>query len=263
MYSGVYAIPAIYVGVKGVFTHTVPVDAYRGAGRPEAAYALERLVDFAARRLGVAPEELRRRNFIRPEAMPYATPLGLVYDSGDFARNMEDALAAADIAGFAARRAAAAARGRYPRAGPRRLYRAIGLSARRIRRVALRPERQSDDADGHAILGAGAPDRLRPARRRKARPAARPDPRAAGRHRGDRLRPRHRRLALVAGRRRLGRCRRAKADRQGQADRRASAGSGRGRHRLRRRRLSHRRHRPRGRDRGGGARRVQPGATAR
>ena len=113
MFSGVYAIPAISVAVKGVFTHTVPVDAYRGAGRPEAAYALERLIDYAARRLGVAPDELRRRNFIRPEAMPYATPLGLVYDSGDFARNMDDALAAADIAGFSARRAEATARGRY------------------------------------------------------------------------------------------------------------------------------------------------------
>ena len=113
MYSGVYAIPAIAVAVKGVYTHTVPVDAYRGAGRPEAAYALERLIDFAARRLNVAPQELRRRNFIRPEAMPYPTPLGLVYDSGDFARNLEDALVAADAAGFAARRAASARRGRY------------------------------------------------------------------------------------------------------------------------------------------------------
>jgi carbon-monoxide dehydrogenase large subunit len=113
MFSGVYAIPAIRVEVKGVFTHTVPVDAYRGAGRPEAAYAIERLIDVAARRLGVTPAELRRRNFIRPEAMPYATPLGLVYDSGDFARNMEDALAAADVAGFAARRDEARERGRY------------------------------------------------------------------------------------------------------------------------------------------------------
>jgi carbon-monoxide dehydrogenase large subunit len=113
MHSGVYRIPAIHVGVKGVFTHTVPVDAYRGAGRPEAAYALERLFDVAARRLGVAPDELRRRNFIAPAAMPYATPLGLTYDSGDFARNMQDALAAADFAGFAARKAASRARGRY------------------------------------------------------------------------------------------------------------------------------------------------------
>jgi aerobic carbon-monoxide dehydrogenase large subunit len=113
MFSGVYAIPAIHVAVKGVFTHTVPVDAYRGAGRPEATYAIERLIAFAARRLGVAPQELRRRNFIRPEAMPYTTPLGLVYDSGDFGRNMVDALAAADATGFPARRAASLSRGRY------------------------------------------------------------------------------------------------------------------------------------------------------
>src|SRR5438132_306941 len=77
MHSGVYAIPAIHVGVKGVFTNTVPVDAYRGAGRPEAAYAIERLIDYAARHLGVTPQELRRRNFIKPEAMPYQTALGL------------------------------------------------------------------------------------------------------------------------------------------------------------------------------------------
>jgi carbon-monoxide dehydrogenase large subunit len=113
MYSGVYAIPAIHVAVKGVFTNTVPVDAYRGAGRPEAAYALERLIDVAARRLGIAADELRRRNFIQPAAMPHTTPLGLVYDSGDFARNMTDALAAADAAGFAARRAEARAGGHY------------------------------------------------------------------------------------------------------------------------------------------------------
>jgi carbon-monoxide dehydrogenase large subunit len=113
MHSGVYAIPAIHVGVKGVFTNTVPVDAYRGAGRPEAAYAIERLIDYAARRLGVAPQELRQRNFIKPEAMPYTTPLGLNYDSGEFARNLDQALASADLAGFAARRAAARGRGRY------------------------------------------------------------------------------------------------------------------------------------------------------
>jgi carbon-monoxide dehydrogenase large subunit len=113
MHSGVYAIPAIHVGVKGVFTHTTPVDAYRGAGRPEAAYAVERLIDYAARRLGVPSQELRRRNFIKPEAMPYKTALGLNYDSGEFARNMDQALAAADLTGFPARRAEARARGRH------------------------------------------------------------------------------------------------------------------------------------------------------
>jgi len=113
MHSGVYRIPAIRVAVKGAFTHTVPVDAYRGAGRPEAAYALERLVDFAARELGVEPQELRRRNLVPATAMPYATPLGLTYDSGDFARNLDQALNSADLAGFPARRAAAKARGHY------------------------------------------------------------------------------------------------------------------------------------------------------
>ena len=113
MHSGVYAIPAIHVGVKGVFTNTTPVDAYRGAGRPEAAYAIERLIDYAARHVGVPPEELRRRNFIEPEAMPYQTPLGLNYDSGEFVRNMDQALTAADLAGFPSRRAEARGRGRY------------------------------------------------------------------------------------------------------------------------------------------------------
>jgi carbon-monoxide dehydrogenase large subunit len=113
MHSGVYRIPAIHVRVRGVFTNTVPVDAYRGAGRPEAAYALERLFDLAAHRVGVTPAELRRRNFIAPAAMPYATPLGLTYDSGDFARNMVDALATADAEGFAWRRGQSRAKGRY------------------------------------------------------------------------------------------------------------------------------------------------------
>ncbi|HEV2302320.1 MAG TPA: xanthine dehydrogenase family protein molybdopterin-binding subunit [Stellaceae bacterium] len=111
MLSGVYHLPAIHVRIKGVYTNTVPVDAYRGAGRPEAAYALERLVDAAARQLGVPAAELRRRNFVRPGAMPYKTALGLTYDSGNFARNMEDALADAQAKGLAARKAASVAAG--------------------------------------------------------------------------------------------------------------------------------------------------------
>ena len=176
--------------------------------------------------------------------MPHTTPLGLTYDSGDFARNLDDALAAADAAGFpgAARRGAEP--GPLSRARARGLYRAIRLPARRIRRSALRPVRHADAPDGHAILGPGASDRLCPARRREARPAARKDPRAAGRHRCDRVRPRHRRLALAAGRRRgAGPCRR-QADRQGQEDRRAHVRSRRGRYRLRGRRLHDCRHRP-------------------
>lgn len=112
MLAGVYATPAIHVRVRGVMTNTAPVDAYRGAGRPEAAYLVERMVDCAARQLGLTPDEIRRRNFIPPDAMPFRTPLGNTYDSGDFARNMDDAMARARWADFPARRSEAAARGR-------------------------------------------------------------------------------------------------------------------------------------------------------
>jgi carbon-monoxide dehydrogenase large subunit len=112
MHAGVYSMPAAYVDVKCAYTNTVPVDAYRGAGRPEAAYILERLVDHAASQVGLSAAELRRRNFIKPEQMPFTTALGLTYDSGDFARNMEDALKAADVAGFPARKAASKAKGK-------------------------------------------------------------------------------------------------------------------------------------------------------
>ncbi|MGY6632467.1 MAG: xanthine dehydrogenase family protein molybdopterin-binding subunit [Alkalilacustris sp.] len=110
--TGVYDIPAAHVTATGIFTNTTQVDAYRGAGRPEAIYTLERTMDHAARVLGVAPAELRRRNFIRPAQMPYATASGECYDTGDFARVLTRAEAEADVAGFAARRAEAAARGR-------------------------------------------------------------------------------------------------------------------------------------------------------
>jgi aerobic carbon-monoxide dehydrogenase large subunit len=104
MLSGVYKIPSIQLTIKGTLTNTVPVDAYRGAGRPEAIYLLERLVDVAARELGLAPEELRRRNFIQSAEMPYQTPVESRYDSGDFAALMERAMQQADWAGFAGRK---------------------------------------------------------------------------------------------------------------------------------------------------------------
>ena len=110
--SGTYRIPAIRLEIKGVLTNTVPVDAYRGAGRPEAIYLVERTIDAAARELGMAPDELRRRNFVAPQEMPYQTPVESRYDSGDFAALMADALKRADWAGFPARRDAAAKQGR-------------------------------------------------------------------------------------------------------------------------------------------------------
>jgi carbon-monoxide dehydrogenase large subunit len=107
--AGQYRTPAIYAEVTGVFTNTAPVDAYRGAGRPEATYVVERLVETAARELGIDPAELRRRNFIRE--FPYATPVGLTYDTGDFEATLTSAIELADVAGFAARRAASEAQG--------------------------------------------------------------------------------------------------------------------------------------------------------
>jgi carbon-monoxide dehydrogenase large subunit len=111
MLSGVYRIPAAYAEVKCLFTNTVPVDAYRGAGRPEGAYIVERLIDRAARDLGLTPDAFRRRNFVRPQELPYATATGLTYDSGDFERLLDRALEAADWAGFEARRQEAGGRG--------------------------------------------------------------------------------------------------------------------------------------------------------
>jgi carbon-monoxide dehydrogenase large subunit len=112
MATGVYDIPAAHVRLRGVYTNTVPVDAYRGAGRPEASYLIERLVDAAARELGVAPDALRKRNFIKPKAMPYTTPVGKTYDSGDFAGTMTRALELADWGGFKKRAAQSKRAGR-------------------------------------------------------------------------------------------------------------------------------------------------------
>ena len=107
--AGQYKTPAIYAEVKAVFTNTSPVDAYRGAGRPEATYVVERLVETAARDMQMDPAEIRRRNFITQ--FPYATPVGLTYDTGDYAAHLDKALQIADVAGFAARRAASEAKG--------------------------------------------------------------------------------------------------------------------------------------------------------
>ena len=110
--AGVYRTPAIHADVTGVFTNTNPMRAYRGNGRPEYAYVIERMVDLAAAELRIDPVELRRRNLIPPEAMPFKTGLTFTFDCGEFRRGMDLALGFADHAGFAARRAEARKRGR-------------------------------------------------------------------------------------------------------------------------------------------------------
>jgi len=110
--TGLYDFAAAYIEVHGVFSNTIWVDAYRGAGRPEASYIIERLVDTAARDLGIDPAELRRRNLVPAAKMPYTSAFGTTYDSGDFAANLEDALKLADLDGFARRRFESESRGK-------------------------------------------------------------------------------------------------------------------------------------------------------
>ncbi|MDR3515790.1 MAG: xanthine dehydrogenase family protein molybdopterin-binding subunit [Azospirillaceae bacterium] len=130
--AGQYATPAIYAEVRAVFTHTVPVDAYRGAGRPEACYVIERLVENAARELGIDRAELRRRNFIPPSAMPYATPVALEYDCGLFHRDLDEALTLIDYAGFPARKADSARRGKLRGIGFANYIEACGIAPSNI-----------------------------------------------------------------------------------------------------------------------------------
>ena len=126
--AGVYATPKIYCNVKAVFTNTAPVDAYRGAGRPEAAYLIERLVEKAARETGIDRVELRRKNFIPADAFPYQTPVALQYDSGDYNASLDDALKRADWDGFASRKADAKARGKLRGIGMSTYVEACGIA---------------------------------------------------------------------------------------------------------------------------------------
>jgi carbon-monoxide dehydrogenase large subunit len=112
IFGGVYRVPSAFVNVKGYITNSAPITAYRGAGRPEAAYLMERLLDLAAAEFSLDRLEIRRRNLITPEELPYRNWKGLTFDSGDFARNLDEALARADWRGFGERKRLSASRGR-------------------------------------------------------------------------------------------------------------------------------------------------------
>src|SRR5580704_15632309 len=157
--AGNYATPAIYVEVKGVFTNTAPVDAYRGAGRPEACYVVERLVDRAAREMKIDPVALRRRNFVANDAFPYTTPVALTYDSGDYFKTLDMALEAADYSGFEQRRQEAAARGKLRGIGI-----ATYIEARAMRRPSPSLSRTASALPStRSILCTGTPPRSRSA----------------------------------------------------------------------------------------------------
>ena len=130
--AGQYKTPAIYVEVRSLFTNTAPVDAYRGAGRPEATYVVERMVETAAREMGIDPAALRRRNFIQPGDFPYQTPVALTYDIGDYEASLDKALEHADYAGFGARKAASEAAGKKRGIGFSCYIEACGLAPSQV-----------------------------------------------------------------------------------------------------------------------------------
>ena len=130
--SGQYRIPAIHADVTGVFTHTTPVDAYRGAGRPEACYLIERMIDLGAGELGVDPAELRRRNFIPADQFPYLTPVALQYDSGNYEPTLDRALAMVDYPNFRAEQQRLRNQGRYVGVGLSCYIEACGLAPSQV-----------------------------------------------------------------------------------------------------------------------------------
>ncbi len=204
MLPGLYDIQVFHCRVRTVFTNTVPVDAYRGAGRPEAAYVVERLVDAAARKLGMTPDAIRRKNFISPKQMPYKTATDKVYDSGDFTAHMKRAMEIAGWKEFPKRAKAAKKQGLVRGIGLGELRRGLRHHGRdETANVALDPNGDVTDPDRHAVERAGTPDRLCAARRRAVRcvagacahPAGDTDQIADGHG--------HRRLVLDPDRRRL------------------------------------------------------------
>ena len=147
--AGTYRTPAIHVDISAVFTHTNPIRPYRGNGRPEAGFVIERMVDCAADQLGIDPAELRRKNYVPPSAMPYKTPLTFTWDCGEFEKNMNLAMELADVKGFKARKAESHKRGKL---------RGLGMSntIERAAPAGLEGAEVRVDRDGTLLLFSGA-----------------------------------------------------------------------------------------------------------
>ena len=232
--TGVYHVPACHVTIDAVLSNTNPTAPYRGAGRPEAIYLMERIIEAAADELGIDRIELRKRNVIQPEQMPYKAPLGQVYDSGTFARNMELALEHGDFAGFAARREASPRQRQTARHRAGQRDRAGRRAGAGIRRGPVPAERFGFVADGHQNPRPGPRDDVQANPARKARHRRQRNSFHRWRHRSGGVRHGLERLALDGHRRHRADHGGGEADRERQEARRAYAGSGRGRHRVRR-----------------------------
>ena len=239
MAGGAYAIPKVDARARTVVTNTTPVNAYRGAGRPEATGAIERAVDLFAAEIGMDPADVRRKNLLRPEAFPYTTPTGMEYDSGDYPAALEEVLAAADYPALRAEQA------RRRAAGDHLLYgiglasyvEITGLAAEEHGRITMNADGSVTADVGSSAQGQGHADHLRNDHRRPARRADGPHHHPPHRHRRSRPRGRHIRLAIAAtGRLRPARgeravVRRDAAARRGRARRRRGRRRARSRHR--------------------------------
>ena len=246
MLPGLYDIQAFHCRVRTVFTNTVPVDAYRGAGRPEAAYVVERLVDAAARKLGMTPDAIRRKNFITPRAMPYKTATGKVYDSGDFTAHMKRAMEIADWKEFPKRAKAAKKQGLVRGIGLATYVEVCGTMGEETANVRLDPNGDVSVLIGTQSSGQGHQTAYAQIVAEQFGLRARARPCFPGRHRPDRHRPRHRRVGLHSDRRRQRRARDPQAWRESARDRRRGAGNKHRRSRDQRWHGAGRRHRPLG-----------------
>jgi len=156
MPGGAYLTPAIHVAIRGVFTNTIPVSVYRGAGRPEAVFIVERLIDLAAGEMGIDRAELRRLNLIPPEALPYDSPLGHCYDSGAFSENLESALDRVGWEGFGDRRAEAARRGRLAGIGVANYLESPSGAPHERADIRVLPQDKNDGEIVEAVIGTQA-----------------------------------------------------------------------------------------------------------
>ena len=251
--ASVYRTPLLGVDIKTVVTNTTLMGAYRGAGRPEANYYMERLIDRAADEMGISRLTLRKRNFIKPAQLPFSAASGVTYDSGDFAGVFNKALEISDYDEFRQTQEGEQEERQAARHRRRLLSRGHRAAERRTRQDHVRAGRRRETDHRYARLRPGPCNAVRAGAFRPARRALRESHDRAERQRPRALRQRHRRLALDHRDRSGDRGSFRARGRERQKGSRACSGGVRRRHRVRQRPLHHRRHRPLDRHHGAGA----------